>query len=324
MTFNKVTVYGGGLIGSAWATNFIMAGLNVTIYDVNQERTANAKILVDKNLDFFSDPEIGVLTSDEKARLSASIFYTDNVETAVKDAEFIQENGPDNLEIKQSIIATIEEFNTTGIICSSTSTNPTSEMAQNAKHPERILVGHPFNPVHLMPLVEISGGEKTAPEVIEKVKAFYLEVGKEPVIVKKEINSFLVNRLQAVLNREVMNLVYNGYCSVEDIDKAVIFGMGMRLGLIGPYFVQELANTGGIRAQLMYGPRAPGSPPPQPRPNPPTWFTQPPDDYVDVICNGVQEAFNNRPPEQGKDHDSLLRFRDKGLVNLLKFHGKFK
>lgn len=318
MIFNKVCVYGGGLIGSAWATNFLMKGVEVNLYDLKEELVQAAKDGVKQRLDFFAEPSIGVLTPEQVTDCMNRLHVTTDVKTAVEGVGFIQENGPENSAIKRSIIKAIEEHNSTAIIATSSSGLLISDIAAEAQHPERIIGGHPYNPVHLIPLVELARGEKTEQAAIDKACQFYKEVGKEPVVLQKECLGFICNRIQMALNRESYDLVYRGVCSVEDVDKAVTFGPGLRWGLMGPHLCGELGGgKGGIRGIMTHiGPTTQA------------WledmakWTRSPEDYVDIAEAGVAAELANRPAEQGNTHDSLERFRDEGLVNLLKFHGK--
>ncbi len=319
MIFNKTTVYGGGLIGSAWAVNFLIKGINVTIYDIDQDKLNSAKQHVNMILSFFAKAEIAVITDAVKNECDSRIFYTSDIEVAVADAQFIQENGPENLAVKRLIIKSIEQYNSTAIIASSTSGLLITDIAAEAKYPERIIGGHPYNPVHLIPLVEIAKGEKTSQVSVDKAYAFYKEIGKEPIILQKECNGFICNRIQKALSREAEDLVYRGVCTVEDVDKAVTFGPGLRWGLMGPHLVLELGGgKGGIRdcmtrfsagSEAMFNDMA-------------KW-TELPEGYIDIAYEGVMAELANRNPAHGQDHEGLERFRDYSLVQLLKLHGKF-
>ena len=316
--FKNVCVYGGGQIGGAWAAVFAKAGCNVMVYDLNDAAIANAKEGIEKKLSFFAAPGVDALTKEQLADALARIQYTTDVKTAVENAEFIQENGPENAAIKRSIIAEIEKYNTTAIIASSTSGLLISDIAAEAKYPERIVGGHPYNPVHLIPLVELAKGEKTSDETLQKAKAFYDSVGKVAVILQKECLGFICNRIQIALNREAHDLVYRGVASVEDVDKAVVFGPGLRWGLLGPHLVQEMGGgKGGIRhIQTHIGPTTEA------------WledmakWTKSPEGYVDIAEAGVKEEMSHRQEFEGRDHDGVEEFMSKGLITLLKYHHK--
>lgn len=317
MIINRVTVYGGGLIGSSWAVSFLIKGLNVTIYDLNDEKLSIAKTHVNRMLDYFTGSSIDVLTTVQNVDCKARVTYTSDVELAVKDTEFIQENGPENLLVKQSIIKKIQQYNSTAIIASSTSGLLMSDIAAEAKYPDRIVGGHPYNPVHLIPLVELVKGEKTSEETLNKAYQFYKEIGKEPVILQKECKGFICNRIQNALNREAEDLVYRGVCTVEDVDKAVTFGPGLRWGLMGPHLVIELGSGKSGMKDFMKRMSASST----------TYedmakWVKVPAEYFDIADEGLKAELANRTPREGQDHESLERFRDDGLVHLLKYHGK--
>jgi 3-hydroxyacyl-CoA dehydrogenase len=318
MIFNKVTVYGGGLIGTGWAVSFLIKGVDVTMYDLSDELLADSRDRIEKMLDFFAEPGIDVLTKAQRDSSAANLTYTSDVETAAANAEFIQENGPENLSVKRSIIQTIERYNSTAIIASSTSGLLISDIAAEARHPERIICGHPYNPVQLIPLVELAKGEHTANEAIEKAYRFYKEIGKEPVVLQKECKGFICNRIQNALNREAEDLVYRGVCTVEDVDKAVTFGPGLRWGLMGPHMVIELGSgKTGIKDFMLRMSKSSET-----YKDMASW-TRVPEDYFDMAEQGAMLELSNRSEKEGRDHAGLERFRDEGLVNLLKFHGKF-
>jgi len=304
MTFSKATVYGGGLIGSGWAVCFMMHGIDVTVYDIDDDRLHAVKENIQRILDFLSAKEVSVLTQAQKEECLKRVSYTSRIKDAVEQAEFIQENTPEKLDVKRAVISSIERYNNTAIIASSTSSMSVTDIAVNARHPERIIAGHPFNPVYIMPLVELSKGEKTAQESIDLAYAFYKDVGKEPVVLNKECKGFIANYIQNALYKACHQLVTQGVCSVEDVDKAVVFGPGIRWGLIGPYMVLELAGgDGGIRSRM-------------------TKYGIDPDVDIETVCIGVAQELAHREVFEGKTHNSLERFRDIGLVEYLRYHRK--
>lgn len=311
----QVAVYGGGVIGSAWAVNFIMADLKTVVYDINEAALENTKKNVRTIMNFYTRDDVKILSKEECERKLALLSYTDDVRTAVENADFIQENGPEKLPIKQSIMAEIEKYNSDSLIASSTSGLLVTDIAANAAHPERIVAGHPFNPVNLMPLVEVCPGQKSDPDAVQFAYEFYKSIKKQPVILTKETAGFIVNRIQFALNREVQDLVTRGICSVEDVDKAVVFGMGLRLGLIGPHMVFELAGgNGGIDEWLVKYGRGGNLK------DLASW-TQRPEEYDPIASKGTKEELAHRTPFEGQNRDDLATFRDLGLVYLLKFHG---
>lgn len=312
-----VSCVGAGVIGYSWALYFSLKGLEVTVYDVVEEALELAKKRVSESL--HSLITNGVVTEAEGEDLMNRIIYTTSMERAVKNAQFIVESGPENYEVKHRIVEEMEKY--TGrdaIIVSSTSGLLITEIAKNAKNPERFLGAHPYNPPHLIPLVEITRGEKTSDEVVEVAKEFYKSIGKEPIVLQKEALGFICNRLQMALYREVCDLVMRGVCTIEDADKAVTFGPGLRWGIMGPSLVFQLGGGEyGILGALKHmGPSAN------------MWladmadFKKIPDEFAEMAQTGVNEELANRPAKIGNDSASLEEYRDKMLIEMLKLHGK--
>jgi 3-hydroxyacyl-CoA dehydrogenase len=173
-------------------------------------------------------------------------------EDAVADAEFVQESGPECLEVKQALFSRLDAAaSATAVLASSSSGLPPTEIQARCKHPERVVVGHPFNPPHLVPLVEVVGGRRTDPAVIDCAEAFYTALGKHPIRLSRELPGHVANRLQAALWREAFDLVDRGVASVGDIDAAIAHGPGLRWGLLGPFLNLHLSGgDGGLRHVL--------------------------------------------------------------------------
>ena len=313
----QVAVIGSGLIGAGWATLYASHGCQVTVYDVAEQVLEQAQMRIADNLNYLARE--GVYTQAQVQDFLGAISYTTELSKAVNGAQFIQENGPDRLEIKQSILAELEQYAPAdAIYASSTSALLITDIASQAIHPERCIGGHPYNPPHLIPLVEITKGDKTAPEVVETAYAFYQRVGKEPVILHKESMGFIANRLQAALNRELVDLVMRGVCSVEDVDKACTFGPGLRWGIMGQTLIAHLGGgEKGIKGMIeltqsssraMNGSLA-------------NW-SEMPEGWADAAQKGVLAEIAHRTPEQGRDLPSLIAYRDHMLVELLKLHKK--
>jgi len=318
MEFKNITCYGSGLIGTGWATNFLMQGLKVTLYDISEELFPLATERILSNLNFLMNE--GVYTPAQVAGFMAAFSTTSDPAAALKYADFVQENGPENLELKRKIVETIEVYaRPDAVIASSTSGLNISDIVANAKHPERFVGGHPYNPVFLIPLVELTLGQKTDPRVLDRALAFYKGLQKEPVVLRQEAPGFIANRLQAAIVREAADLVLRGVCTVEEVDKAMLFGPGLRWGLLGPLTVNELAGgklgiSGAIRHMGVTMTK---------------WFedmgswTAFPDAYVENIQDWMDAALANRDPRHGRTSEEITAFRDKGLVTLLKYHNKF-
>ena len=171
------------------------------------------------------------------------------MQDALANSDFVQENGPERPEFKAKLFADMDDATPLdSIIASSSSGITPSVMQSKCKHPERVLVGHPFNPPHIIPLVEVVGGTKTSPEAIQRAMAFYASIGKKPILLNKELPGHVANRLQVALYKEVMYLIQQGVLSVADADNAVSYGPGLRWGVMGPSLQWHLGGgTGGIK-----------------------------------------------------------------------------
>ena len=244
-TNHKIAVVGTGLIGASWAVCFLARGYAVAATDPGDG--AEERLWQWVNAYWPTLEQIGLADGATRDNLS----FTRDIADAVQGAIFIQESGPERLDIKRSILAEIEAAAPTdSIIASSTSGLLISEIQAEAKHPERILLGHPFNPPHLIPLVEVLGGTQTSAENVSKAMAFYTALGKTPIRINREIKGHVANRLQVALWREAFSLVQQGVVSVEDIDAAIANGPGLRWALMGPHLTFHLA--GGIGGMTHY------------------------------------------------------------------------
>lgn len=313
----KVTCIGAGVIGYSWALYFALKGLDVTVYDVKQEALSLAGQRIGKSLKVLV--KNGVIKNTETAVIMGRITYTTSMQEAAGNAQLIIESAPEDYDIKRQIVREAEDFcSEDAIFASSTSGLLISEIARNAKHPQRFIGAHPYNPPHLIPLVEISRGEKTDDAVIQTAKEFFTLIGKEPIVLQKEALGFICNRIQMALYREVCDLIMNGVCTVEDADKAVTFGPGLRWGIMGPSLVFHLgggqSGIDGIMQHL--------------KPSIDLWlkdmadFKEFPVDFGAIARAGVEEELQNRPAAIGNDATSLSEYRDKMLIEMLKLHGK--
>lgn len=313
----KVACVGAGMIGSSWATNFAMKGYPVCLYDIGTELLYNAQKNIKRNFNILQ--QYGIMTKQAVEKAENLLEYTASIEAAVKEVQFIQESGPEKYEVKQQILAEIEEYTSSQtIIASSTSGLLITEIAEFAINPERCIGAHPYNPPHILPLVEINKGEKTSPEVVQAAYNFYSHLGKEPIILQKESLGFIANRLQISLVREAVDLVMRGVCSVEDIDKAVTFGPGLRWALIGPNLISQLGGgRQGIRGLSIHL-----------NPSAEKWLADMakwdkfPDGWPDIAQEGVDKEMANRSAEFGRTNEEIVQFRDRSLFELLKIHKK--
>jgi L-gulonate 3-dehydrogenase len=239
----RVAIVGSGLIGRAWAVVFAGGGCEVALYDSGAGVTDKARALVAEGLD---DLAAHGLVRDAKAaavRVRAAASLAD----ALDGATFVQENTPETLETKQEIFAELDRLAAPdAVLASSTSTIVASAFTENLQGRHRCLVAHPVNPPHLVPLVELVAAPWTTPAIVAKAKALYEAVGQVPIVVKREIEGFILNRLQAVLLSEAFRLVEDGYVTPQDLDKTLKHGLGLRWSFMGPFETIELNAPGGI------------------------------------------------------------------------------
>src|SRR6267378_3906115 len=242
-TERNVAIVGTGLIGRAWAAIFARAGWHVLLTDPHVPTLAAAPRLIRDELHALARHGLADDPDGAAARLSVAVDLAD----AVKDVEFVQENGPEQVEEKQIIFAELDRLAPPdALLVSSTSAITPSRFTEGPPGRARCLVGHPVNPPHLVPLVELCGAPWTAPETIKRARKIYREIGQVPVTVNREINGFVLNRLQGALLAEAFRLVGQGYISAEDIDHTVKDGLGLRWSFLGPFETIELNAPGGI------------------------------------------------------------------------------
>jgi L-gulonate 3-dehydrogenase len=238
-----VAIVGVGLIGRAWATIFARAGWNVRITDPHVPTLAAAPRLIRDELRALAQAGLADDPDSAVARVSVAA----GLEEAVMDVEFVQENGPEKVEEKQTIFAQLDRLAPPdALLVSSTSAIVASRFTETLPGRARCLVGHPVNPPHLVPLVELCGAPWTSPAAIARARAVYREIGQVPVTINKEINGFVLNRLQGALLAEAFRLVGEGYISADDLDHTVKDGLGLRWSFLGPFETIELNAPGGI------------------------------------------------------------------------------
>ena len=244
MEFAHTACLGGGVIGASWAALFLASGRSVAMFDPDPGIEASVRAYIDR-----AWPTLEELGLTEQGDPEA-IRYHDSAAAAVAGAAFVQENVPERLPIKHATFAEIEPvLDPQAIVASSASGLTLSQMQSGWKDPARFVLGHPFNPPHLIPLVEVLGNDRTGPGVVEAAQRFYEAVGKVTIRLNKEKNGHVANRLQAALWREAISLVMEGVASVEDVDKAVWAGPGLRWAAMGPTMLFNLgAGEGGLRA----------------------------------------------------------------------------
>jgi carnitine 3-dehydrogenase len=247
----RVTSIGGGPIGGGWAAHFLARGYHVTIYLHDVAETPAFRAILDTAWKSLTDLGLAPGASLDRLRISTDL------EDAVKDAEFIQESAPENLGMKQALYAKLGDIVPKNVVIgSSTSGLTMTEIQTNCATPQRCVIGHPFNPPYLLPLVEIVGGKRTDPSAVEWAGAFYEVAGKAPLIMKKEIPGFVATRLQEALWREALHMVANGEATPADIDIALMNGPAPRMAVQGQCMAFHVAcGAGGMATNLdQFGP----------------------------------------------------------------------
>jgi len=316
MADKKIVCCGGGVIGSSWAVYFSFKGYPVTVYDINDQAIEKSKTSVSGIIGSLKN--LGVLSDKQADEVAVGIAFTADPAAAFTGAYLIQENVPEKLELKHAVLDVIELYAPdTAIFASSTSGMPISSIAAKCKHPERCIGAHPFNPPHLMPLVEIGKGEKTQQRYVDEAVAFYRSIGKEPVVMLKEKVGFIANRLSHVVLREVMSLVTEGVCSVEDIDKSLTYGLGLRWASVGQVMVGELGSANGIGESIVKF-KGLNESIFQDIEN----LQYVPEDWPEVAQKGVDEEKVHMPDYVGHTTPEIAAFRDSVLIELLRLHHK--
>lgn len=242
----RVACIGTGTIGSGWAALFLARGLDVTAWDP----APNAAGLLAESIEAAWDKlaRLGLADGASPERLA----FAPSLADAVADAEFVQESAPDDEPLKIRLVADIDLACPAGaVIASSSSRFLPSRIASACRHPERVIVGHPFVPAYLVPLVEVVGAAGTEEAVMARAVTFYARMGKRPLRLKKEIEAYVANRLQHALFEEALRLVEAGVCDYDDIDRAVTWGPGFRWAVIGPVLHRHLGGgKGGVRHMI--------------------------------------------------------------------------
>ena len=247
MSYNKpirrIAIVGTGVIGASWAAQYLARGFDVVATDPATNAEENLRKYVDEAWEQLT--ALGLAPGALRNRLS----FTTNMKEALANADFVQENAPERPEFKMKLFAEIDDATPVdSIIASSSSGIIPSVIQTNCNHPERVLVGHPFNPPHIIPLVEVVGGAKTSPDAIQRAMEFYASIDKKPILLHKELPGHVANRLQAALYKEVTYLIQQGVLSVSDADDAVSYGPGLRWGVMGPSLQWHLGGgAGGIK-----------------------------------------------------------------------------
>jgi 3-hydroxyacyl-CoA dehydrogenase len=239
----RIAIIGTGVIGASWTALFLAKGLEVVATDVAPDAETSLRRFVKAAWPALE--RLGLAPGASQSRLT----FIRDLPTAVAGADLIQENGPERIDFKKKLYRQLDELLPADVIIASSSSGLTMSEIQSdcPLHPERCVIAHPFNPPHLVPLVEIVGGRKTSETIIERASEFYTGLGKQTVRLRKEVPGHVANRLQAALAREVYYLVADDVVSVTDVDKALCWGPGLRWGIMGQVLLNHLGGgQGGI------------------------------------------------------------------------------
>src|SRR5450432_3751264 len=239
---HRIAIVGTGVIGASWAALYLARGFDVIATDPAPNAEANLRKYVDEAWEQLES--IGLTTGASRERLT----FNKDMKEALALADLVQENGPERPDFKMKLLADMDDATPIDSLIASSSSGITPRVMQSkCKHHERVLVGHPFNPPHIIPLVEVVGGANTSPDAVKQAMAFYASIGKKPIHLKKELPGHVANRLQAALYREMLYLIEQGVLSVEETDDAVCYGPGLRWGVMGQSLQWHLGGgDGGI------------------------------------------------------------------------------
>lgn len=243
---------GTGVIGGGWAARALHCGFDVIAADINPDMEKWIRDAVDN-----AAPALDALTADAVMPARGTLTFTTDAEDMASKADFIQENVPERLDIKHSALAAVSAVAPADVvIASSTSGIMPSDIQTAIVAPERFLVGHPFNPVYLLPLVEIVGGTRTAAPAVAAAKEFYLDIGMHPLVVEREIPGHISDRLQEAMWREILHMVAEGEATTDELDQSIVYGPGMRWAIMGTNMVFHIAGgETGMRHMLhQFGP----------------------------------------------------------------------
>ena len=291
-----------GVIGGGWAAYFLAHGYDVVAWDPAPDAEQRLRHLVDASWPALV--ELGLSEDADPTRLRVEPV----LDRALADAQFIQESAPEDLDLKVRLLAEIDAAAPAGVvISSSTSGYGMSEMQVACVHPERTVVGHPFNPPYLIPLVEVVGGARTSPEVVAWTSDFYRHAGKSVITMDREVPGFIANRLQEALWREALHMVAEGEATVEQIDLSITDGPGLRWPIHGPMLTFHLAGGQGGMAHMLdhFGPSL-QSP----------WTRLVAADLTPELRDAVVDGCDREAA--GRTMDQLVAERDRGVIAVLR------
>ncbi len=313
----KIAVLGAGVIGNSWTANFIWKGYPVNLWLFSSDEEITAKQAIQEHLDGLAIN--GIVKNDQIPKMMKLVNFITSLEFAVKDVQLIIEAIIEDLAIKQQFLAEIDKYaNPDTIYASSTSYKLISDISKFSEFSERCIGAHPYNPPHLIPLVEITipEGERGSEKTAEVAAKFFESINKVPIILKKDVSGFIGNQIQSAVGTACGELIMNGVCTPEDIDKAMTFGPGLRWAIVGPYLVGQLGGgEGGIKGLTLHIGKANLE-------DPTEQAIKELEFYANFIQGEVNKEMANRSREFGSDNETLRKFRDKVLITLLKEHKK--
>ncbi|MCK5621805.1 MAG: 3-hydroxyacyl-CoA dehydrogenase [Alphaproteobacteria bacterium] len=302
---SRIAIIGTGLIGGGWALHFLRLGWDVNAHDPAEGAEARLLDMVSRDWPLMERLGLGEGASRDRLAFHAS------VESALEGAEAVLECAPERLEVKQALFEDLDRIAPPEVLLfSCTSSFTISDIRGHTRHPERCLLGHPFNPPHILPLVEVAGGPRES-EPVRRAMAFWEAADKVPVHLRKELPGHLVNRLTAALFREAVHLIAEDVADVEDVDKAIAFGPGPRLALAGPFMNYHLGGgAGGIEHYMRHlGPSQVAR-----------WKSLGDPDLTDEVVTKIVDGVKRETA--GRSIAELAAERDEGLLRLLEIVGR--
>ncbi len=295
---NTVAILGAGLIGSGWAARCLAHGRDVVAWDPNPAAEQGLRANIDNAWPALE--EVGLDAAADRTRLR----FVSSVAECVAGADFVQENAPDREDLKRTLLAEADRHAPVhAIIASSSSGIRPTLIARDCAHPERVVIGHPFNPVYLLPLVEVVAGEQTGPEAVQRAARFYRDIGMRPLHVRREIDGYLSDRIQQTIFHEALYMVRDGVCTPAELDAAITGGPGLRWPMLGPCLTWHLAGgPGGMRHAMEHWSPEEGN----------LWTHLPSPPYtpelIDAMAAGCEQM------QGGRELAEIERRRDKCLI----------
>ncbi len=303
----NIGVVGTGLIGASWAAYYASKDFKVKMFDKISAAQESGLQRAMSYLDGLA--QYGLIENSRAKKMKGNISSASSLEQAVSGADYVQESASENFEIKIPLFSEMDAIaKPDTILASSSSSLPMTQVQKSVKRPGRCVVAHPFNPPHLVPLVEIVPGNQTTPQTVEDVRMFFSSLGKMPVVLKKETTGFIANRLAAALWREAVDLVLKGVASVQDVDRALFAGPGIRWAFMGQHLIYHLGGgEGGYDYFIKHIGKAFGD----------IWkdmatWNEISDDAKKKLVQGMDEVMS------GKKLTDVAQWRDKKIVALLK------